>query len=92
MPRHHDHRQPDAQLSQLLLEIEPADARKSHIEHKAARTILRPGIQELSDRTIGSRFKPHRSEKAIKRSAQRVIVIDDVNNSSDVRPVWHPFT
>ena len=67
----------NARLGQVLLYVEPADARKPHVQNQAARTVRAPVLEELLRARKGFRLQPHRFQQSLDRLADPGVVVDD---------------
>ena len=65
---------------QFALEIQPTDARQSHIQNQAAHDVAALCTLELVDGRKKLYFEPHGSNETLDRSANRWVVIDDKND------------
>ena len=72
----------DARLRQLVLDIEPADARKPHVKDQAARTIRALAAEELAGALERLGPQPDRFQQALYRHAHVGVVIDDEHGGS----------
>ncbi len=80
MPAHQDCRQVDSELIETILEIQPVHPGHANVEDQAARHVRALGGEKLLDRGMAVASEADRSEQAQQGHAQRLIVIDHMDD------------
>ena len=82
MTRDDNHRHRELELPQSPQQVDAADLRHAHVGNDAARLDLGRDLQKRGREVVGLHLDPGRAQQEGKRLADRLVIVDDVDDGS----------